>query len=145
MTTFIIYLSIIPWLLYYSISIYKTLIELDKYSIFYLFRFDSIILILIFAYFVRFKKSFVIEMLFATFNLYLFINRLYEKNNNHSSFKKVVLDNKLLLLFLYIITFILIFILEKYLKLAYLYYVLFGLSFFVNTIVYLLKKLNLFK
>jgi hypothetical protein len=145
MTNFIIYLSIIPWLFYYSISIYKTLIDLDKYSVFYLFRFDSIILILIFAYFVSFNKSFVIEMLFATINLYLFINRLYEKNMTHPRLKKVILDNKLLLLFIYIFTFILIFFLEKYLKLSYFYYVLFALSFFVNTIVFLLKKLKIFK
>jgi hypothetical protein len=145
MTNFIIYLSIIPWLFYYSISIYKTLIDLDKYSVFYLFRFDSIILILIFAYFVSFNKTFVIEMLFATINLYLFINRLYEKNMTHPRLKKVVLDNKLLLLFIYIFTFILIFFLEKYLKLSYFYYVLFALSFFVNTIVFLLKKLKIFK
>jgi hypothetical protein len=145
MTNFIIYLSIIPWLFYYSISIYKTLIDLDKYSVFYLFRFDSIILILIFAYFVSFNKTFVIEMLFATINLYLFINRLYEKNMTHPRLKKVILDNKLLLLFIYILTFILIFFLEKYLKLSYFYYVLFALSFFVNTIVFLLKKLKIFK
>jgi hypothetical protein len=145
MKILIIYLSIIPWLLYYSVSIFKTLIDLDKYNVFSLFRFDSIILILIFAYFVSFNKSFVIEMLFATMNLYLFINRLYEKNMNHPNLKKIIFNNKLLLLFIYIITFILIFILESYLKLAYFYYTLFALSFFINTFIYLLKKIKIFK
>lgn len=84
-------------------------------------------------------------MLFATINLYFFINRLYERNINNVNVKKVIKNNKLLiaLLYLFVIGFVLI--LEKVLKLSYFYYALFGLSFFINVIIYGLKRLKIFK
>ena len=141
----VIYLSIIPWIFYYSINILKTLIDLDKKSVRALFRFDSIILIFIFAYFVHFNKEFVMQMLFATINLYFFINRLYERNINVKNIKKVMKENKLLLLLLYLFAICFVLILENTLKLSYFYYSLFALSFFVNILVYGLKKIKYFK
>lgn len=141
----IIYLSAISWLLYYSVNIFKTIIDLDKKSIFSLFRFDSIILILIFVYIVSFNRTFVIQMLFATINLYLFINRLYERNINQKRIKKVISSNKLLLSVLYILAFTWIIVAENILELSYFYYSLFILSFFINIIIYELKKIKIFK
>lgn len=141
----IIYLSAISWLLYYSVNIFKTIIDLDKKSVFSLFRFDSIILILIFVYIVSFNRTFVIQMLFATINLYLFINRLYERNINQKRIKKVISSNKLLLSVLYILAFTWIIVAENILKLSYFYYSLFILSFFINIIIYELKKIKIFK
>jgi len=141
----VVYLSVITWLLYYSINIFKTIIDLDKKSVFSLFRFDSIILILIFVYFVFYNRTFVIQMLFTTINLYMFINRLYERNINQKKIKKVISSNKLLLLVLYILAFGFIFIGENILKLTHFYYSLFILSFFINIIIYGLKKIKLFK
>lgn len=145
MAKIMIYLSIIPWFLYYSINMLKTLIDLDKQKFRSLFRFDSIILILIFAYFVQFNKIFVIQMLFATINLYFFINRLYERNMNEVNIKKVIRSNKVLLLLLYLFAFFFVFLTQQYLKLSYFYYSLFLLSFFINIIIYSLKKIKIFK
>lgn len=145
METILVYLSVIPWIFYYSINMFKTLIDIDKKRALSLFRFDSVILILIFMYFVFFNKSFVIQMLFATMNLYFFINRLYEKNINRNNIKKVYRKNKSLLGVLYLFMIVFIIVLERLLKLSYFYYCLFGLSFFINVIIYGLKRLKIFK
>ena len=121
MKTVIVFLSIIPWIFYYSINIFKTLIDIDKKRTLSLFRFDSVILIVTFMYFVFFNKTFVIQMLFATINLYFFINRLYEKNINRDNIKKVYKNNKKLLGVLYLFMFMFIIILERLLKLSYFY------------------------
>lgn len=145
METIIVYLSVIPWIFYYSINIFKTLIDMDKKRTLSLFRFDSVILILIFIYFVYFNKTFVIQMLFATMNLYFFINRLYEKNINRKNIKNVFKKNKCLLTVLYIFMILFIVVFERLLKLSYFYYCLFALSFFINVIIYGLKRLKIFK
>lgn len=145
METILVYLSVIPWIFYYSINIFKTLIDIDKKRALSLFRFDSVILILIFMYFVYFNKTFVIQMLFATMNLYFFINRLYEKNINRNNIKKVYKKNRGLLGVLYLFMILFIIVLERFLKLSYFYYCLFGLSFFINVIIYGLKRLKIFK
>ncbi len=145
MNRIIIYLSIIPWVFYYSINIFKTLIDLDHKSIFSLFRFDSIILICLFIYFSKFNKIFVIEMLFATMNLYFFVNRLYEDNMHIVNIKKVFSENKLLLFLLHILALVIIIVCSRILKLNYFYYMLFAISFFINIVIYTLKKMKLFK
>lgn len=145
METIIVYLSIIPWIFYYSINIFKTLIDIDKKGLLSLIRFDSAILILIFIYFVYFNKVFVIQMLFTTINLYFFINSLYDKEINRDNIKKVFNENRVLLCVLYIFMIICVVLFERFFKLSYFYYCLFGLSFFINVIIYGLKRLKIFK
>ena len=110
-----VYLSIIPWILFLSINIFKTLILLNDKKISALFRFDSIILILVFAYFVRFNRVFVIQMLFATINLYFFVNCLYEVDLKNESLKEVLVQNKFLFLLVYGLIIIFIIVLKKFL------------------------------
>lgn len=141
----VVYLTIIPWIFYFSINVFQTLINIENKKKPSLFRFDSIILIFIFVYFVYFNKVFVIQMLFSTINLYFFINSLYEKNINRKNIKKVIMNNKLLLFLLYLFTGIFILILSNVAKLSYFYYSLFALSFLTNVIIYELKRLKIFK
>lgn len=141
----ILYLTVIPWIFHYLINILKTLIHFEKKNTFSLFRVDSILLIFIFVYFSKFNQKIVIQMLFATMNLYFFINSLYEEHINMINLKKVMLQNKLLifLLFLFMLGILLIF--GNILKLTYFYYLLFIITFFINMIIYGLKKMKLFK
>ena len=95
----IIYLTFIPWVLFYGKLIKLALREtkdkkLDskwfKKNFSTIIHFDIIILILLFIYFASFKDNFVDQMLFSVMNLYLFVNTFYDKRNKSNK----VLDKK---------------------------------------------------
>ena len=113
----IIYLTFIPWILFYGKLIKMALKEtknkkLDskwfRKNFSTIIHFDIIILILLFVYFASFKDTFVNEMLFSVMNLYLFVNTFYDKRSNLNK----VLDKKdilpsIIILFISIVPFIL--------------------------------------
>ena len=70
------YLSFIPYFIYLYLLIKEELLN-EKNKI---FRFDTLILVVIFIYFAHYHVAYVSKILFFTINLYLLVNKLYDKN-----------------------------------------------------------------
>lgn len=153
MTNAIIYLTFIPWILYYS-SISKNAIKdiknkklgfyWFKKNILNIFHFENLILYGIFIFFATYYQNsnqiwLVDILLFSAINLYLFINCYYDKNR--STNKLVVSDLTIILIALIIslIPFIYYMVTHNYLMT---YYILFGFSFFNYLIVLISSLIN---
>ena len=97
MTKIIVYLTFIPWLLYFSSLCNNAIKDLKenkvtkkwiKENIFKIFHFENIILFAIFIYFSAYYHNadqiwLVDVLLFSAINLYLFFNRYYDKNTRN--------------------------------------------------------------
>lgn len=155
MTNAIIYLTFIPWILYYS-SISKNAIKdlknkklgfyWFKKNFFNIFHFENLILYGIFIFFATYYQSsnqiwLVDILLFSAINLYLFINCYYDKNR--STNKLVVNDLSIILIALIIslIPFVYYMSTKNYLAT---YYILFCFSFFNYIIVLISSLINKF-
>lgn len=153
MHKFIVYLTFIPWLLYFS-SVCKNAIkdlkenkmtkEWIKKNIFKIFHFENIILFLIFVYFsVNYHDAnqiwLVDVLLFSAINLYLFFNRYYDKNNSQNKIGTGDISTILIILLLICIP-VLYFAGKNNHVIT--YYILFGYSFFNYFIVFVAMQLN---
>ncbi len=153
MTKLVVYLTFIPWLLYFS-SVCKNAIkdlkrvrvnkEWIKNNIFKIFHFENIILFAIFIYFsANYKDAnqiwLVDVLLFSAINLYLFFNRYYDKNRNESRIGTG--DVSTILIILLLISIPLIYYVSTH-NYVVTYYILFAYSFFNYLIVYVAKSIN---
>ena len=86
----IIYITFIPWILFYSKLIHTALKETKYKKINFswlkkhfnnIIHFDILILIVLFYYFSKYDDYIVDKMLFSVINLYLFVNSYYDKRN----------------------------------------------------------------
>lgn len=153
MQRFFNYLSFIPWFLY-CIELSRNAIKIVntnkinkewlKKNIFNIFRFDSLILIGIFIYFMltyhKANQIWLVEvLLFSAINLYLYFNSYYDKNKTDYHIDTKDLSTILIILLIILIPFI-YFISTKNSLIT--YYILFGYTFFNFIIVYLAKTIN---
>lgn len=153
MTKFLVYLTFIPWILYFS-SVCKNAIkdlkrvkvnkEWIKKNIFKIFHFENIILFAIFSYFsFNYKDAnqiwLVDVLLFSAINLYLFFNRYYDKNRNDERIGTGDVSTILIILLLIAIPLIYYVSTHNYVNT---YYILFGYSFFNYLIVFVAKYIN---
>lgn len=153
MTKFVVYLTFIPWLLYFS-SVCKNAIkdlkrvkvnkEWIRKNIFKIFHFENIILFGIFIYFsANYKHAnqiwLVDILLFSAINLYLFFNRYYDKNRNDSKIGTGDVSTILIILLLISIPLIYYVSTHNYVNT---YYILFAYSFFNYLIVFIAKSIN---
>ena len=155
MTKLVVFLTFIPWLAYFILSTIKNIkkirnekmsIQYIKENIFNIFRFDTIILILIYIYFsLSYPSSdqiwLVRVLLFATINLYLFVNRIYDKVENNNQLNKKERNIVFLSVLISLIPIILYIFTEEY---QIVYYLMFGLGFF-NYIITIICKFILEK
>lgn len=151
MKNFFVFLTFIPWILYFiSLSkialkdfhSYKLNKKWLKKNILKVFQFDKLILIAIFIYFSLLypdaNQVWLVEiMLFSVINLYLYINNIYNKTRNKVSKEDV---KEILFILLFMIVPIIIFSITKNQSLT--YYIMFGYSFFNYLIVFLSVKLS---
>ncbi len=130
------YLSFIPYFIYLYLLIKEELLNEIKGK--NIFRFDTLILALVFYYFANYKVDFVSEILFFTINLYLLANKLYDKSINQKlNFKKEFF--KILIVYLIALILLLPFIFGHQLNLS--YYLSFILILIIHFIIWLIKKI----
>ncbi len=153
MTRFIVYITFIPWLLYFSSICKYAIKDLKsnkltkkwlKNNIFRIFHFENIILFAIFIYFSTYyhnaNQIWLVEvLLFSAINLYLFFNRCYDKNKNHAKIGTNDISTILIVMLIIIIPFI-YYIAKRNHVIT--YYILFAYSFFNYLIVYIATKIN---
>lgn len=153
MKKFIIVLTFIPWFLYFASLCKSAIKDLNtnklsfswiKKNFFKIFHFENLILIGLFIYFSLFyykaNQIFLTEvLLFSSINLYLFINRYYDKNNTSYKIGNKDITTILILLILILIPLVYYLTTGKY---TITYYILFGYSFFNYAIVYIGKSIN---
>ena len=153
MTKFIVFLTFIPWFLYFASLCKSAIQDLNdnkltfswiKDNFFKIFHFENLILIGIFIYFSIFyykaNQIFLTEvLLFSAINLYLFINRYYDKNNTEYKIGNKDITTILIILMLILIPIVFYLVTKRY---TITYFILFGYSFFNYIIVYIGKLIN---
>lgn len=153
MTKFIVYLTFIPWFLYFASLCKDAIKKLEntkisknwfKSNLFSIFHFPNIILFAIFIYFsIRYSDAnqiwFTSILLFSSINLYLFINHYYDKYKTTEKIDSMNLSTILIILFLVFIPIIYYISTSNY---TITYYILFIYSFFNYLIVYISKLIN---
>ena len=153
MQKIIICLTFIPWILYFiSVSINaikdlnrnKITMNWLKENVLNIFHFDNIILIAIFIYFsICYPDSdqiMLVEVLLFTFiNLYLYLNRYYDKNNKKEKITVNDIPTVLIIVILMLIPITYYLSTKKYTTC---YYIMYGYSFFNYVIVYISKIIN---
>ena len=153
MKNFFVYLSFIPWFLYFISICKNALKDLNKNeptlkwitkNFFKIFRFDNIILFSIYIFFSYINTDasqlwLVKLLLFSGINLYLYINSHYDKNKTKEKIITDDISTIFIILFLSSIP-ITYFISSKNYTIT--YYTMFSYSFFNYIIVYIGKKIN---
>lgn len=153
MSKIIVYLTFLPWFFYFASLCKNALSDLKenqitkkwlKKNIFKIFHFENIILFAIFIYFSTYyhhsNQIWLVEvLLFSAINLYLFINRYYDKNRNQSQIGTGDVSTILILLLIILIPIIYYMTTDNYVVTC---YILFGYSFFNYLISFVAKKLN---
>ncbi len=153
MTKFVVYLTFIPWFLYFSLLCKDALqgLKTDKITwewfkkhIFSIFHFHNIILFAIFVYFsskyADADQIWITEvLLFTAINLYLYINHYYDK---YKSVEHINSFNMSTILIILILTFIPIIFYVSTRNYRVTYYILFCYSFFNYVIVFIAKTIN---
>ena len=135
MDTVFAVISFIPYFIYLYFLGKNELIEKEKHN---LFRFDTLILVAIFVYFTTHDIAFVNEILFFTINLYLLVNKLYDKEiKKKINLKKHVL--KFIFIYLLAIILLLPYILKQNLTLS--YFLSFAFILAIHFIMVILKKI----
>lgn len=150
MRTLIIYLTFIPWYLYFQSASKNALKDLNKNklslkwiknNIMNIFHFDNLILFAIFVYFSKnypnANQIWLVEiLLFTVINLYLYLNRFYDKNNSKDKLEIKDISIVLIILLLTLIPIVFYVSTKNYLLT---YYILFAYSFFNYVIVFASK------
>lgn len=153
MTNLVVYITFIPWMLYFSSLCKNAIKDLKrvhvnkgwiKKNLFKIFHFENIILFGIFIYFsVNYKDAnqiwLVDVLLFSAINLYLFFNGYYDKNRSEERIGTGDVSTILLILLLSAIPLIYYVSTHNYVNT---YYILFGYSFFNYLIVFLAKMIH---
>ena len=153
MSKFIVLLTFIPWFLYFASLCKSAIYNLNenkitwnwiKDNIFKIFHFENLILIGLFVYFsiyhYKANQIFLVEiLLFTSINLYLFINRYYDKTNMEYQIGNKDITTILIILFITLIP--IIFFLTTNREVI-TYFILFGYSFFNYIIVFISKLIN---
>ena len=150
MKNLIIYLTFIPWYLYFQSACKNALKDLNKNKItktwikknfMNIFHFDNLILFAIFTFFSKNYQNanqiWLVEiLLFTVINLFLYLNRFYDKNNSKDKLEIKDISIALIILLLTLIPIVFYVSTRNYLVT---YYVLFGYSFFNYVIVFISK------
>lgn len=153
MSKFIVLLTFIPWFLYFASLCKSAIYNLNenkitwnwiKDNIFKIFHFENLILIGLFVYFsiyhYKANQIFLVEiLLFTSINLYLFINRYYDKTNVEYKIGNKDITTILIILFITLIP--IMFYLTTNREVI-TYFILFGYSFFNYIIVFISKFIN---
>lgn len=153
MTRLFIFASFIPWLLYFFYQCRNALKDLKnnkvdkewlKKNLFKIFHFDNLILFGIFLYFSNVYKNsnqiFLTKLLlFSCINLYLLVNRYYDKNRNKNKITNEDISTILIIIILSLIPISVYNITREY---TVSYYIMFIFSFFNYLIVYISQKIN---
>ena len=153
MIYFIVYLTFIPWLFFFFATCKNTIRILNKNkitkkwikkNIFNIFRFDNLFLIGIFVYFALFypdaNQIWLVELLlFSVINLYLYFNRLHDRDNKNSNMDIDDMNIYLILILIILIPIIFYISTSNYLIT---YYIMFGYNFFNYIIVYISMKIS---
>ena len=153
MKTYIVYLTFIPWVLYFISICKKAVYEIKgkkinkeylKKNFWRIFPFDTLILTAIFIFVSKFYKGasqiwLAKILLFASINLYLYINTFYDESRK--KFNLGTGDISTMLILLIIIMGPIIFYVATHMY-TITYYILFGFSFFYFPISYLSKSIN---
>lgn len=152
MKKLVVFLTFIPWLLYFS-KITKNVIAEETKGIkrdkkwwqenfFQVFQIDTLILVGIFVFFAKYHKDanqiwLVKVLLFSAINLYLYLNTYHLKYNR--SVDKSNISTILLLLIIMFIPIVFYGVTGKYTTT---YYILFVYSFFYYAIAMICYKIN---
>lgn len=153
MSKFIVLLTFIPWFLYFASLCKSAIYNLNenkitwnwiKDNIFKIFHFENLILIGLFVYFsiyhYKADQIFLVEiLLFTSINLYLFINRYYDKTNIEYKIGNKDITTIFVILFITLIP--IMFYLTTNREVI-TYFILFGYSFFNYIIVFISKFIN---
>ena len=151
MTKLVVVLTFIPWILYFLSSSSRTIKDFRrqkvnkqfiKENILKLFRFDNIILIGLYVYFsLTYPDAdqiwLIRVLLFASINLYLLLNSIYDKKNKGNLEKKE--KNIIFMLAVLILIPIIYYAFTRRYKIT--YYIMFGYSFFNGILVLLCTML----
>lgn len=140
------YLTLIPWFLFFIFYSYYIYLEISAQKTYNyrkwidenfwkIFRFDTLFLIAIFIFFIRYKNNFVNLMLFFAINLYLLINILYELPKKEKF--KIPLTTLISFLIILFIPLIIYFLTKSFVITT---LVMFGYTFFAYIIVIVIKK-----
>ena len=136
MNTLLSYLSFIPYFFYLFLLIKDELVNEKNGKD--LFRFDTLILVAVFIFFASYKVPLVCKMLFATINLYLFVNKIYDHDLKNKKIKK---KDYLKIVFVYVIALLLILPYILFKKLTFCYYLAFIMILMIHFIVWFAKKI----
>lgn len=153
MKNIIIFLTFIPWLFYFISISENALKDLKqnkvtkkwiKENILKIFHFENLILFGLFIYFAQNYTGanqlwLVKVLLFSVINLYLYINKFYDKNSIKD---KLTTEDISTILIILLITLIPIIFYSSTKMYTTTYYIMFGYSFFNYLIVYISKILN---
>lgn len=153
MSKFIVLLTFIPWFLYFTSLCKSAIYNLNtneisfkwiKENIFQIFNFGNLILVAIFVYFSIFhykaNQIFLVEvLLFSAINLYLFVNRYYDKTNIEYKINNKDITTILIILMSSLIPIVFYLLTENETTT---YFILFGYSFFNYIIVSISKLIN---
>ncbi len=153
MTRLIVYLTFIPWFLYFSSLCKNAIKDLKenkvtmpwiKENLLKIFHFDNLILFAIFIYFSAYYRGasqiwLVNVLLFSAINLYLFMNRYYDKNRSSKEISQGDVPTILIILMISLIPIIFYMTTSKY---TITYYIMFGFAFFNYLIVYISKTIS---
>ena len=153
MTTYIVYLTFIPWVLYFitickkalnDIKNKKTNMEYYKKNFFKIFPFDTLILTGIFVIVCKFYKSadqiwLAKILLFSSINLYLYINTFYDESRKKNRIGTGDISTMLILTIIMLLPIIFYVATHHY---TITYYILFGYSFFYYPITIISKAIN---
>ncbi len=153
MKNFFVYLSFIPWFLYY-ISMCKNALKVIKMNnvnfkwlgknFFKVFHIDNTILFAIYVFFSYINTDasqlwLVKLLLFSGINLYLYINTFYDKHRITDKIKTDDISTIFIILFIALIP-IIVYISTKSYTIA--YYIMFAFAFFNYIVTYIAKLIN---
>lgn len=153
MKTYIVYLTFIPWILYFISICKKALNEMKskkvnkeylKKNFWRIFPFDTLILTAVFIFVSKFYKEasqiwLAKILLFASINLYLYINTFYDESRKKFQLGTGDISTMLIILILMIIPTVFYIATHMY---TITYYILFAYSFFYFIISLLSKNIN---
>lgn len=155
MKVYLIYLTFIPWILYFLSICKKALNEIKnkkinleyiKKNFLRIFPFDTLILTALFVFVAKFYKEadqlwLAKVLLFSSINLYLYINTFYDESKKKIKIGAGDISTILILVILMLIPIVFYVAFHKY---TITYYILFVYSFFYYPITIISKTINNF-
>ena len=153
MKLYLVYLTFIPWILYFLSICKKALYELKnkkinieylKKNFFRMFPFDTLILTALFVFVAKFYKDaselwLAKVLLFSSINLYLYINTFYDDAKKRIKVGPGNISTMLIIVIVMLIPIVFYVAFHKY---TITYYILFGYSFFYYPITIICRSIN---